>query len=91
MSATPNAPKPMKYPPDKEPVAEETFGSKLKQMRKDLISIANRMNIDKSEDIADMAQKALKHITELEREIKSTFEDLSWDWQPHDPDDEDDE
>lgn len=67
---------------------EETFGSKLKQMRKDLISIANRMNIDKSEDIADMAQKALKHITQLEREVKSTFEDLEWDWQPHDPDDE---
>lgn len=88
MSATPNAPTPMKHPPDKKPMAEETFRSKLKQMRADLISIANRMNIDKSEDIADMAQKALKHVTDLEREVKSTFEDLSWDWQPHDPDDE---
>lgn len=80
----------MKYPPDEEPMVEETFRSKLKQMRQDLMSIAHRMNIDKSEDIADMAQKALKHVTELEREVKSTFEDLPWDWQPRDPDDEDD-
>jgi len=69
-------------------MAEETFRSKLKQMRADLASIAHRMNLDRSEDIAEMAQAALKHVGDLQREIKSTFEDLPWDWQPRDPDED---
>lgn len=91
MSATPNAPKSVKFPSEETPVAEETFDSKLKQIRKDLISIVHRMNIDKSEKVADKAQEALNCIVALTREYKSHFEELSWDWEPRDEDDEDEE
>lgn len=82
MSATPNAPKLTNPRTKKTPMAEETFDSKLKQMRADLISIVHRMNLDQSEEVAAKAQEALNCVNALTRSFKRSFEELPWDWQP---------
>lgn len=63
-------------------MAEETFGSKLKQMRKDLGSIVDRMNRDRSIDVATKAQVALVALADLEDEVSGQFDDTAWTWQP---------
>lgn len=63
----------------------ETFGSKLKQIREDLGSIAERMNRDRSYDVALAAQQAIIMIDGLEGELDTTFGNINefpWDWQP---------
>ena len=63
----------------------ETFGTKLKQMRVDLRSIVDRMNKDKSYDVAQAAQTALVCVADLEDKIDANFsgiDDIQWDWQP---------
>ena len=59
-----------------------TFSDKLKQMRRDLASIVDRMNRDGSEDIAVQAQSALNAVADLQRSNHQWFDDLDWDWQP---------
>ena len=64
-----------------EPKGEITFGMKLEQMRQDLISIVDRMNRDKSYELAMKAEVALLAIADL-HESDSWLDDLVWDWQP---------
>lgn len=60
-----------------------TFGSKLDQMRKDLATIVDKMNRDRSSNVAMKAQQALVAIEELEDEPYSlNFDELDWDWEP---------
>lgn len=66
-------------------MADATFGAKLKQMRKDLASIVDRMNRDRSYDAAQAAQTALTSVAATEDQLEQSFGDLDdfkWDWQP---------
>lgn len=63
-----------------EPPKQPTFGSKLREMQRDLASIVDRMNRDRSFDAAKAAQDALVAVSRLEGELFN--EDLPWDWQP---------
>lgn len=62
----------------------ETFGSKLKQMRKDLASIVDRMNRERSYEVAQKAQEALLAVDELDRKFDRLWagDEVPWDWQP---------
>ena len=63
----------------------ETFATKLKQMRKDLASIVDRMNRDRSFEIANAAQEALVAVDSISRaEPVGWLRDLDWEWQPQD-------
>lgn len=59
-----------------------TFGTKLEQMRVDLCSIVDRMNRDRSEDVAMVAQTALMAVVSIQNEADGRFSDFEWDWQP---------
>lgn len=60
----------------------ETFSNKLTQMRKDLATIVNKMNRDRSEGAAMRAQVALNAVLDLQRSNAQWFDDLEWDWEP---------
>lgn len=62
--------------------APETFATKLKQMRRDLATVVDRMNRDGSEDVAMKAQAALNAVSDLLRIRVHWFNDLEWIWQP---------
>lgn len=67
----------------------ETFGSKLTQMREDLVSIVNRMNVDQSYEAAQAAQLALVAVADVGDKLEELFGDLDdhpWDWKPGDDD-----
>lgn len=58
-----------------------TIGSKLDAMRTDLASIVDKMNRDRSHDLALQAQAALNAVASLQDEM-SEWEETEWDWQP---------
>ncbi len=70
---------------------KETFQSKLRQMRLDLISIVDRMNKDRSYDAAAMAQVAVVAVAKVEDKIDAMFSGnkIEWDWQPEEDYDDD--
>lgn len=66
-------------------MADASFGSKLRQMRLDLMSVVDRMNRDRSVESAMAAQAALVAIAALEHQLDQEWgdlDDLSWEWQP---------
>lgn len=54
----------------------ETFGTKLRQMRRDLRSIATRMLMDGQPESAKQAIEAMQAVDNIEPD------DLDWSWQP---------
>lgn len=60
-----------------------TLGSKLDRMHADLTSIAHRMNVDRSEGTAALAQAAIQAVAALQDDLAGTgMDETDWTWKP---------